>query len=799
MLQRSYFTQKRHIDWTSVRSLSIYRQTSHVARCVFATSNQKNYSSSSTEGNKSVETIFLHLPEEVLTVVEDLRAHRSKTKVLQSIERSPELSSFFSNPRQTRKLVDAFARSSTPSHSLEVLKLAHSLGFTLKHQAYESACFHLGASRQWDSMLSIALHGKRHLGHTSVRLLNWRATALMETHQYALLKGILEEFKAARITPNQRTYHLILTGCIRNHDLEGCKRCLRDMKEAGFSPNATTHVLISKSYWQFGVDAEVRQNTLESLPELMPARRIMVINNLLQFYLEHHQHSTVLQLLSMFENTSTQIFMSFLSYEPKPETGVQKAGFFSAPAIGKIKPNPDTFAIFMNHQIKASNPGAAIRLWKAAATLGLSATPNVIAALIHAYFLQGRGNTAIRMVSNVSIEPKASEFEALMVEPIYEERLPLLNLSSPALTIRICNVLLKAILKSQGLAHVPDVFAIMHANNLRPNNRTLELLLSHINHREEPRPRTLFQLVRRFSHSNEPSSSHMHHIMSCVLRDEKRMFIDSAWKKRLRGHRLVHKHRRRVRLLKQIEDFDPMAGLDFTSHLSYDRMARPIMQSLTTRQVKSDLAMSFLRMRRDAALHLDTDSALDVFRALIARGLRPNEYHYGALLEGYALSGNFSSAKKVMAAATEAGITPGIVMYTTMIAAYAKHRNPTSALQTFREMVSAGLRPDVPSIDAVVSAFHAANEFQTARWLLIDLWSHIQPFPEALQDANMDTLITCFRQLYPYQSRGIQFPKPKRYLIYAHIKRILRAYKQYFTPYHMDISERDKNTAILGK
>lgn len=805
MLQRSYFAQKQRLDWSSVLCrYSIHRPTSHLARCLSTLSIQTNSPSSLTQvpfysaSVKASENAFQNLPEEVLSVVEALRARKSQMRVLQSIKRSPQLSSFFSNPRQTRKLVDAFARSSTPIHSLSVLKLAHSLGHTLKHQAYESVCFHLGASKRWDSMLAVALYGKRHLGYTSIRLLNWRATALMETRQYALLQGVLDEFKAANLSPNQRTYHLILTGCIRNHDLEGCKRCLRDMKEAGFPPNATTQILISKSYWQFGADEEVRRNAVASLSQLPPAARITVINNLLQFSLEQHELPTVVQLLSTLDDTDAQDFTSIVSHELGKGVTTAKA-IHPLTKISKIKPNADTFAIFMNHQNKASNPEDAIRLWKVAAMTGLSATPNVIAALIHAYFLQGRGNTAIRMVATISVQPNAKEFDSLMVDPAHEEDLLPLNLPSPALTIRICNVLLKAILERQGLAPVPDIFAIMHANNLKPNDRTLELFLSHMSHKEEPRPRTLFQMARKLASSNTPSSRHMHHILSCVLRDEKRLFIDSAWKKRVRRHILVKERRRRVRLLNHSDNFDPMAGLNFSKHLSYDSMARPMLQSLTARQVKSDPAMAFLRMRRDATLHLETDSALDVFRTLLARGLRPTEYHYGALLEGYALSGNFTSAKDVMAAAIEAGIKPSIVMYTILIAAYAKRRNATSAMRTFKEMVSVGIRPDVPSIDALVSAFRAINDTQTARRMLVKLWPYIQPFPEALRSADMGTLISRFRQLHPYQSRGLQFPKPKRYAIYVHIKRLLRAHKRYFIPRHLDLSKQDKNDALLGK
>ncbi len=807
MLQRRYLAPKWHPDWSSSRRLkSGYRPTLLPTRSLStAVAVAQTLSSSSNKGSHGKPNRLpgnadvpnpksRHSMRKFARIAKDLVIGNSPAKLLETIKNSPALLLRFSDTSALGALVNAFAKSTTPEYSARILKLAHDLGYTLGHPVYESACRHLWESRQWDCLLAVTLYAKRHVGCTSVKLLNWRATALMETGQYALLQNILEEFQIAGLSPNQSTYHLIMTGCIRNHDLEGSKRCLQDMKNGGFNANATTQIILSKSYWQFGADIAVRQNAIGSLPELQPRERMIVINNLLQFSLAQHDLKTVRHLLSMFDSKSSYLLASFVSSCPADDGFTQIAEH----KVCNTEPNADTYAIFMNHQNKVGNPETAIHLWQTASAAGLSATPNVIAALIHSYFLRDHGDTAIRMIAGISCQSGVKEFQSLLIDPSDQEEFPQLHLPHSALTIRICNVLMASILKRQGLAFVPAIFSIMHSNHLKPNDRTLEVLLSHLNHTQEPRPRTLLQIARKLAPSNRPSSRHLHSVISCILRDEKRFFIGSAWKMRSKAPQPVKERHTCVRLLEHGEHFDPMAGLRLTDHLSYDRMARSIMHSLSIRRVKVDPAVAFLRMRQDAMLHLDTESALAVLRSMLARGLRPTARHFFALVEGYALSGNFASANRVIEAAKEANIQPDIAMYTTLIAAHAKHRDPTSAKRVFDEMVSTGIRPDIPAVDALISAFYAANKLGIARRLLVEIWPSIQPFPEALQTASLATLLSHFRALHPYRSRGVPFKKSQRAAIYTQIKQIYTAYNRCFSR-SSDITIQDKEDSILGK
>jgi len=725
----------------------------------------------------------LCLPPIFNAIMQRLVSGHRPDKILLFIKKSPGLMVLFCDGRKIRNIIISVAQSSTPQYSLHIFTLAHNLGHTLKQNAYEAACFHLATSKKWALILAIVASSKEQVGCTSRRLLNWRARALLECEEFSLLRGILTEFQAADISPNQRTYHLLLSGYIRNHDREGIKQHLRHMQEVGISVDGTTHALLASSYRNTGVDPEVNRNALKSLPDLLPDERVAVVNSLLQSSLDRRDISRALQLLSLFDPNAVQDLFYLVSSYQDSSTALYNPSSLETPmppAKGLI-PTVATLVIVMNFGIKNSSYPAVIQLWERRASTGVSATQNVVTSLVHAYFLQDQGDTAVRMLAAISSQPCVDEFNFLLTGTKNGRGFPPLNIRKPSLTIRICNALLRGSLRRQGFASVPPVFAIMYANDLRPNTRTLEILMAHINRSEEARPRTLFQLLRAFSSPTlRPSIKHLHHIISSIYRQEKLPILHSAWSPKNRIS-TGDQHRRLVRLLLASGGpFDPTAGIEFSRHLSYHRFAAPVIQSLISRGVKTDDAFVFSRIKRDAVLHLDLDSANDVFHTSVVRGMYPNHHHFAALMEGYSLSGDSTSALAVMSAAQRAGVKPNVVMYTILVASYARQGDAASAMHIFKQMLLAGIPPDVPAIDALVSAFYNVHQHDKARQLLESLWRYIQPFPEDMQKANLETMISRFRSLAPYRSKGVKFNIPRRYSIHHHLGRWIGAYRLSF-------------------
>jgi pentatricopeptide repeat protein len=128
--------------------------------------------------------------------------------------------------------------------------------------------------------------------------------------------------------------------------------------------------------------------------------------------------------------------------------------------------------------------------------------------------------------------------------------------------------------------------------------------------------------------------------------------------------------------------------------------------------------------------------------------MRPNEYHFSALMTGYARSGHIESAIGVMHSAIQSGVKANVVMFTIIIVGFARQGKPDKAIQTFQEMISAQVAPDVPAIDAVASSFFSIGAYATARLTLITLWPYIQPFPEEFRALSLHDLAIRFRALH---------------------------------------------------
>ncbi|PPQ89400.1 hypothetical protein CVT25_002218 [Psilocybe cyanescens] len=729
---------------------------------------------------------YIHTPtpRDFIHIMAALASHQPLEKILRFIRKSSSLLHFFSNRRTIREIAKELAQSPKPHHSIQILNLAYHLGHTLNASAYESVSFRLAQSRNWDMVLGVVGAARKHVGHTTLRLLNWRALALMESQRYSSLRRILDEFQAADITPIRRTYHIILSGCLRNHDLAGAKRSLQDMRDAGIHMDATTHALISNSYRKFGVDPQVRYNALASLPGLTPGMRTTVVNNILQSALDADDLSTAFRLLSLFRDKTVISTLSLASTKFAFER-IQPNSDNLPPLLGlDVKPNSDTFALSMNYLIQNLDYEGSLEVANKSILLGIPPSANLVTSLVHTYFLQGQGDNAIHMLSHLSVTSKTEGWNALRIDSLGGHDLPSLILTHVPLTTRMFNALLRGILNRQGLSLVPNIFSIMYANNIRPNARTIEVLLSYMNQVNIPHPRTFFQVLRALTTASpiRPSVQHMHNIVSRIFRDERAMVVRSAWSrhfaKRMDSSRL--RRRKRIPILGTTDSFDPLAGIEIGKHLSYRTAARPTVQSLTAHEVKTDSVMVFLRIRRQSVLHLDVDSAHRFLETLMARGMHPNVYHFGALVEGYALAGRFASALEVMKSASNSGVKPNIVMYTNLIAAYARRQDIKSAVSMFKAMLAAGITPDIPSIDAVVSAFHAKGDHKTARDLLKALWVYIQPFPKNLADADLETLLSHFRSVDSAPSKKAKFTLTKRLQTYLQVRKIIRAYRRYF-------------------
>jgi pentatricopeptide repeat protein len=450
---------------------------------------------------------------------------------------------------------------------------------------------------------------------------------------------------------------------------------------------------------------------------------------------------------------------------------------------GTLIPNAATFSIFINYLATQSNLSGALRILQSMTMSNVSPTPGLVSSVLHVCFSGGRGDIAVRLVAGMCDSRYAplKMFKPLLPSSCnVTEPLPWVP-SGVSPTTRVLNALLKGVLDTIDLNRASDVLNIMRAINLQPNDATLDIIIGYLSKVKRSEPSLLLRVLRNLlSPTLRPNLRHLHVILSRILRHEKYLLYGRGWDSTAAAFSPLRRdsHRRlpENRIAGVANSFDPLAGMDFPRGLPSRSVAQSIVLSLSARRIKSDMVTVGLRIRHDALLKSDPESARDVFNLLLSRGMYPNEYHYSALMEGFAQSGDMEAAINTMRSAKQVGVAPNVVMFTILIVGHGRQGNPDLAIRVFEEMVSSGIKPDVPAIDAVSGAFFAVGAYAMAKKVLISLWSHIQPFPDDLRGAPLKTLACEFRLLH---KRGDDWKTPaksKRTFLVWKLKRLRKAW-----------------------
>jgi pentatricopeptide repeat protein len=721
---------------------------------------------------------------ELLDIINNL-FHRDNIRrgALRQVRESVILSEYFLDRDKVRKVAETMAQTQYPQRALQTLLLAHKLGCPSKQNAYECVAFHLAEAGHWHLVSAVVFTGMRLSGRTTVRLLNWRARALVETTQFASLEKVTKEFERWNLKPNRATFHLLISGHIRNRDLSKAKKYVETMEKSGFPVDSSTHALIVSVYRSLGPDIQVQTRAFEALRDVGGRTATTLLNGLMQLRIDAHDFPGVLQVLSYFDQH--HIAASIAS---DPGEDITPGGGGNSPltqallvsSLSNTKLDVATFSMLINYLMARGDAPRALTVFRSMVAIGVQPDNGVIASLVRLYFSMDDEATAVRIVANMCGQNTELSrlFDPLLSAEANSFRIPFPQTGLP-LSAEVFNALLRGILHTRGLTGALTVLRIMLASNVKPDARTAEILFAYLNEGEQVRPLTLLRLLRILpTTAAHPTLGHVHGIMKSILHHEKHRRYGTGWSAAA-ANLLIHcdnPHEQRP-VSDPAVSFDPIAGLDTSIKGSYRSLFRPIIQSLASRHIKSDRATIALRIRHEAVNKSDLKSARDVFRTMLARGLHPNEYHFSALMEGFAQNGDLPKAEAILESASRAGVMPNVVMFTILIVGYARQGNPESAMRTFQRMVMAGIKPDVPAIDAVTSAFFIAGAYRMAKRVLRGLWPYVAPFPKALRAASLRQLAKEFRALHE-DNRGAHttFTKQQRLKMHQMLDKLVEAW-----------------------
>lgn len=632
--------------------------------------------------------------------------------------------------------------------------LAHALGCRFKPNHFESVVHQLSLKEYWSSVPPLVSLAKDQCGKTTARLLNWKIRAFIECHRFGRLDHVLEEFAWDNVQPTRRTFHLLVSGHLRNQDLHSARRSLQLMENAGFPVDASTHALIVTAYRTLGLDPQVHARAFEALRHVDVRTSTRMLNSIIQHFLDVGDEPSAAEHINpmIAPVTSRRETVNRPGGTTIGADGVVSSLIDTFPTSpGRtpvIHPDVATFTILINYLNNQRQFHRVHKVLNRMVEVGVKPDSGVVAALIRTYCLSGCDDMAMSLLAAM-LESDADARSVLALLSLKSiPQLPI-NVKGIGLTVHVFNAVLPRVMEIRGLGGARFIIRIMRSNGIQSNAATIEVFLNYLDRMEHIEPCRLTQVLRSMSRKvHGPTIRHLNIILRNALRREKHRVHGSGWD--TTAAKFSSTRRRTFtfpedRKILNSENFDPSGSHHHPHDDSRDSCIRSTILALSRKGVKSDRATFAMWLKHEGIADPTLGTAKSVFRHMVDKGIHPNRHHYTSLMNGFTRAGDMQAAEQVMRSAKAAGFGPDVVMWTVLISGYARMGEPGLAMRTFRTMVAAGITPDVPAIDALVHAYFAVGAYSVARKVLLELWPQVKPFPSELKNAPLKQLARAFR------------------------------------------------------
>ncbi|KAH9898075.1 hypothetical protein C8Q73DRAFT_385115 [Cubamyces lactineus] len=689
-------------------------------------------------------------PPHILAILDNVfKQYRTRLPTLEELRSSPdtaELVTYLRSQHRPPALVHHFLDVREPRHALWIIRIAVQSGYSFSPKFYGHVSEKLADMHKWRLITGLTDVARADLGYTTTGLLNWRLQALMESQHHFPLQDVLDLYAREHVRVSRLTYHLLIAMHLRNHDLTTALAVVRAMESAGIRVSPRTWAVILLNHRSLGLSPSAKAQALSALRTADGQTATTILNSLVQLLLDAHDMTGAIDVLSMASVPNAGHLSDHGVGTTQPGDAKSDSAL-SSPRSGLI--NVTTYNILLNYLARQGDLARSLQTLEQMDGAAILPDDATAAALVRLYYATDSPNDALHVVADALRNyPTAA---ALLLDLGFTASMPAKHPTYPntaAPTIGLFNSLITGILRSSGLAALNTVLRIMRIVKVDANAATLAILMSHLNRREKSRPREMIRAVRALmSIGLPPTTRHLHVLMAALLREERAISRPRGWTMGPVAEQTS------LRPFAAGNCFEPAAGVVFPRRLRYRSLMRPILQSLTDRGVRSDRVTFAMRIKHDAVVKCDLEMALSTFKAMVAAGIQPNEYHYGALIEGHAAVGDMRGAMDIMCKAAEAGARINVKTHTMIIAGFARLGQPTQAVEAFRRMVGEGIRPDVPAIDALVSAFFRAKAYRVARRALLQLWPQVAPMSDELEKASLRQLAIAFRALHGANSK----------------------------------------------
>ncbi|KAG8219898.1 hypothetical protein J3R82DRAFT_892 [Butyriboletus roseoflavus] len=683
-------------------------------------------------------------------IIDTIDAFSSGTKaeittLTSDINASPKLRRYIRQRESARRLAQFLASTSRPLRAHSAMTLAHALGCRFKPNHFETVVHQLSLKEYWSLIPPLASLARDQCGKTTARLLNWKIRAFIECHRFGRLDHVLGEFARDNVQPTRRTFHLLVSGHLRNQDLDSAKRSLQLMEDAGFPVDASTHALIVTAYRSLGLDPQVHARAFEALRHVDVRTSTRMLNSMIQHFLDVGDEPSAAEHINRMiaPVTSTRETV----YHPGGTiTGADGAVSPSSTSPPVIHPDAATFTILINYLNSQRQFHRVHKVLNRMVEVGVEPDAGVVAALIRTYCLNGRDDMAMSLLAAMLKSDADAQSVLALLRVKCISQLPI-NVKGIGLTVHVFNAALPRVMEIRGLSGARFIIRIMQSNGIQSNAATIEVFLNYLDRMEHIETCRLTQVLRSISRkAHGPTIRHLNIILRKALRREKHRIHGSGWDTTAAKFSSTRRHTFTFpenRDLLNSENFDPSGSHHHPHHSS---CIRSTILALSRKGVKSDRATFAMWLKHEGIADPTLGTAKSVFRHMVDKGMHPNRFHFTSLMDGFVRAGDVQAAEQVMRSAKAAGFKPDVVTWTVLISGYGRKGKPGLAMKTFRTMVAAGIPPDVPAIDALAHAYFAVGAYSVARKVLLELWPQVKPFPSEFKNAPLKQLAHIFRQ-----------------------------------------------------
>ncbi|KAI6136728.1 hypothetical protein F5141DRAFT_1059749 [Pisolithus sp. B1] len=605
--------------------------------------------------------------------------NKQRKRILREIQECPAARGYFVHRETSRQLAQAMALTTLPCRAHSVMIIAHRLGCHFKSNHFESVAYHLSLREHWPSVPLLVSLARHHCGRATARLLNWKMRAFIECRRFDQLDYVMTEFIRDNIKPVRRTFHLLLSAHLRNQDLDAAKRAIQMMENAGFSADASTHALVSTTL----------KFTLEhSMPYTVSTPGWLLVSStaVIQHFLDVGDELGAAQYIEYFGLTGVDV-SSPLGNNITGVVGAYLPRRHPAgPAnIVRVTPDAATFTMLIDYLASKRRFTQVCNLLTRLAEAGIKPDSGVVASLIRAFILNCRDDLAVSLLTSIlhSNDLARALCDLMGVKTVPQ---PPIDARDVPLAVHAFNAILGRAMELRGLSGARFIFRAMRARGITPSSTTIEIFLDYLDRTENATPHQLIRVLRSMSTTiSGLTLRHLHIILRSILRREKYLFHGSgcnATASRFSPLRESTSALPQGRILLDSDTFNIDDGAKSCRQFTYDSSLRPIVLSLSRRAIRGDRATIAMRLRHESMVDPSLDTARDVLRHMVDQGMHPNQYHYVALMDGYAKCGNMRVAEHIMRAARDAGFKPEVVMYTVLITGYGRQGQTVSARVT---------------------------------------------------------------------------------------------------------------------